>query len=76
MTEININDYSLTEQDELRAISAMMASVEKLEILSARINAEDRGSIVGEIAALKQSLEWREKFMADMVALRKIRFFA
>lgn len=73
---MNLNDYTDVEQDELKAISASMASVEKLEVLSARIDAEHRQELADNIASVKASLKWREQNMADMVALRKIRFFA
>lgn len=57
---VNINDYTPAEQDELKAISACMASIEKLEILSARINKTDRSYIAKDIAALKANLEGTE----------------
>ena len=72
---MELNDYTPKEQDELKAISACMASIEKLEILSARINKTDRPYIVKDIAALKANLEGTEIRMADCVELRKINFF-
>ena len=73
---MNYDDYKPAEKDELKAISAMMASVEKLETLSAKINAEHRQELSDNIKAVRASLAWRERFMADMVALRRINFFA
>ena len=68
---MELNNYTPEEQDALLAISASMASVEKLETLALRI--PDPETLAGNIAAVRQELATIEEHMAYCAGLRKVK---
>lgn len=68
---MNLDDYTPEENDEIKAISILVACVEKMKATLPRINNEARPVFDGDIKRIEGTIEWLEQRMANVAKHRK-----